>query len=195
MMEHFYDKIHGWFTFPNLYSQIVDNYPDGSHFVEIGVWKGKSAAFMATEIFNSKKQIRFDCIDTWEGSEEHINPNAPTFEPELLNDKDYLYNTFLNNISPVKDIITPIRKFSLDAVTLYKDNSLDFIFIDAAHDYDNVLADIKAWYPKCKKGTGIISGHDYSWGPEVKKAVHDFFDPLNLEIQESEGCWVVANSI
>ena len=195
MIEHFYDKIHGWFTFPNLYSQIVDNYPDGSHFVEIGVWKGKSAAFMATEIFNSKKQIKFDCIDTWEGSEEHINPNAPTFEPELLNDKDYLYNTFLNNISPVKDIITPIRKFSLDAVTLYKDNSLDFIFIDAAHDYDNVLADIKAWYPKCKKETGVISGHDYSWGPEVKKDVHAFFDPLNLKIQENEGCWVVVNSI
>lgn len=194
-MDHFYKKIHGWFTFPTLYSQMVNYYPNSSHFVEIGVWKGKSAAYMATEIFNSNKQIKFDCIDTWEGSEEHLDPNSNYFEPGLVSDKDFLYNHFLENIEPVKNIINPIRKSSLEAVNLYKDESLDFIFIDAAHDYENVLKDIKAWYPKCKKETGIISGHDYSWGPEVKKAVHDFFDPLNLIVQELEGCWVVVKDI
>ena len=101
----------------------------------------------------------------------------------------------MENTKPVENIITPIRKPSLEAVKIYENNSLDFIFIDAAHDYDNVLADIKAWYPKCKKGTGTISGHDYSWGPEVKRAVHDFFDPLGLKVQEMEGCWIVANNI
>lgn len=71
---------------------------------------------------------------------------------------------------------------------------MDFIFIDASHDYENVLKDIKAWYPKCKQDTGVISGHDYSWGPEVKQAVHDFFDPLELTVQEQEGCWVVIKA-
>jgi hypothetical protein len=192
-MKHFYENIHGWFTFPSFYSQVANYYSSDSHFVEIGVWKGKSAAFMATEIFNSEKNIKFDCVDTWEGSAEHLNPEGGYFEPGLVNDKDYLYKTFLENVEPVKDIITPIRKPSLEAVNLYEDNSLDFIFIDAAHDYENVLKDIKAWYPKCKKDTGTISGHDYSWGPEVRKAVHEFFDPLNLKIKEQEGCWIVSN--
>ena len=81
--------------------------------------------------------------------------------------------------------------FDQDGVELaFDDESLDFIFIDASHDYQNVYDDIKAWFPKVKK-SGIISGHDYSWGEEVKKAVHDFFDPLNLKVEESEGCWIV----
>jgi predicted O-methyltransferase YrrM len=194
-MKHFYENIHGWFTFPNLYQQIVNHYSESSHFVEIGVWKGKSAAFMAVEILNSGKQIKFDCIDTWEGSEEHLDPNSGFFEENLVNDKDWLFKHFLENIHPVENIVNPIRKPSLEAVNLYKDNSLDFVFIDAAHDYENVLKDIKAWFPKVKSHTGVISGHDYSWGPEVKKAVHDFFDPLKLQIQEQEGCWIVIKSI
>lgn len=190
-MEHFYKNIQGWFTFPHFYSYVAEHFPDDSHFVEIGVWKGKSAAFMAVELLNSNKNIKFDCIDTWDGSEEHLDPNSGFYEPNLVDDKDYLYKHFLDNISPVSHIINPIRLNSLEAVKLYEDNSLDFVFIDAAHDYDNVLKDIKAWYPKVKNKTGIISGHDYSWGPEVKQAVHDFFEPLNLKIYEQEGCWII----
>jgi len=195
-MEHFYKNIQGWFTFPQLYSQIANHYPDGSHLVEIGVWKGKSAAYMAVELNNlGKNNTKFDCIDTWLGSEEHIDENSTTFEPNLIKDKDWLYKHFIENVEPVKNIINPIRKSSLEAVKLYENESLDFIFIDAAHDYYNVLEDIKAWYPKVKSYTGVISGHDYSWGPEVKRAVHDFFDPLNLIVQEQEGCWVVIKNI
>jgi hypothetical protein len=190
MIEHFYNNIQGWFTFPNLYSSIVNHYPEGSHFIEIGVWKGKSAAFMATEIANSNKNIRFDCIDTWRGSEEHLDPSSQYYEHNLVNNPDWIYNHFLENINPVRKYINPIRENSLNASKLYYDNSIDFIFIDASHDYENVLLDIKAWYPKVKKYTGVIAGHDYTWGPEVKKAVHDFFDPKNIIIQESEGCWI-----
>ena len=194
-MQHFYQNIQGWFTFPELYKAIINNYSDNSHFVEIGTWKGTSAAYMAVEIINSSKNIKFDCIDTWEGSEEHLNPTSDFYEPNLVNNKNWLYEHFLENIEPVKHIINPLRKASLDAVSLYEDESLDFIFIDASHDYENVLKDIIAWYPKTKSKTGVISGHDYSWGPEVKKAVHDFFDPLKLKVQETEGCWVVIKDI
>ena len=38
--------------------------------------------------------------------------------------------------------------------------SLDFVYIDARHDYDGCLEDIVAWYPKLKKG-GLIAGHDF----------------------------------
>lgn len=189
-MKHFYNNIQGWFTFPKLYSEVVSRFPSGSHFVEIGVWKGKSASYMGVELINSKKNIQFDCIDTWEGSEEHLEAGGEAFEANLLTNKDWIWECFLSNISPVKNVINPIRKNSREAVNLYKDKSLDFVFIDAAHDYENVLKDIQAWFPKVKAG-GIFAGHDYTWGPEVKKAADDFFGPKNLPVREQEGCWIV----
>ena len=38
--------------------------------------------------------------------------------------------------------------------------SVDFVYIDARHDYKGAMEDIKAWWPKLKKG-GLLSGHDF----------------------------------
>lgn len=50
---------------------------------------------------------------------------------------------------------------------------MDLVFIDAAHDYDSVRADIKAWR-KCVRPGGILCGHDINW-PGVLRAVHEAF--------------------
>lgn len=153
---------------------MVDYFPDHAHFVEIGSWKGRSSVYMAVEIFNSQKYIKFDCVDTWEGSEEHLNPRSSNFKKEL-EDKNWLYKEFLKNIEPVKNIINPIRTTSLKASRLYEDRFVDFVFIDASHDYENVKIDIDSWYPKVKIG-GFIGGHDYPHWKGVKKAVDEFLE-------------------
>lgn len=185
-MEHFHQNIHGWFTFPQLYSKMVEKFKSNSHFVEVGTWKGTSAAYMAVEIINSNKQIKFDCIDNWIGSEEHTNPNSDKYEIGFKNNPDFLFQTYLKNIEPVKNIINSIRLPSYEASQKYEDNSLDFVFIDAAHDFDNVLLDVKSWYPKVKIG-GVIAGHDYTWHEPVKRAVDKYFGKIH---EESEGCWI-----
>lgn len=154
-MEHFYYKIHGWFDFQNLYSQAVNSAPnEGSHFVEVGSWKGTSSSYMAVEIANSGKKIKFDCVDTWLGSPEHQKGDQPEVNQGIL------FEVFQKNMEPVKDYYNPIRMDSIEAAKLYEDNSLDFVFIDAAHDTESVINDIKAWFPKVKSG-GYICGHDY----------------------------------
>jgi len=56
-----------------------------------------------------------------------------------------------------------------------KDESLDFIFIDADHSYKECLWDILNWMPKVRKG-GLVSGHDFQDRfPGVKKAVREVF--------------------
>lgn len=178
-MEHFYQNIgEDWFTFPNLYRDIIKKYGNNSHFVEVGSWKGRSASFMGVEIHNSGLDIKFDCVDTWNGSAEHQ-------EMDVVK-KSELYVEFLNNISPVIDHITPIRKTSLEASQRYQDNSLDFVFIDASHQYQDVLDDIKSWLPKLKNG-GTLAGHDYGYN-EVNKAVNEFFKNKNFVV--SEDCWI-----
>lgn len=170
-MEHFYQNIEGWFNFQDIYSSIVKWARDGAHLVEIGAWYGKSTAYMAVEIANSNKVIHFDTIDTWEGSEEH--QSAGLAADKNIQDKGSVYECFLANLSPAAFYVHPIRLKSLEASKLYADGSLDFVFLDAAHDFENVSADINAWFPKVKPD-GFIAGHDYSldW-PGVVKAVQE----------------------
>lgn len=40
------------------------------------------------------------------------------------------------------------------------DGELDFVYLDARHDFAGVVADIHAWWPKVKTG-GIFAGHDF----------------------------------
>lgn len=185
-MEHFYTKIQGWFTYPQLYKEMVNTYPSGSKFVEVGSWKGTSAAFMAVEIINADKNIILDCVDLWT-SQDNFLLNIEKEYRDNSHNSEWLYNTFLNNISPVKHYINPIRSFSNEAASLYKDDSVDFCFIDAAHDYDSVLKDLTAWYPKIKL-TGTFAGHDYP-SKEVREAVNDFFRNKPGHIRETEQCW------
>ena len=47
-----------------------------------------------------------------------------------------------------------------DASRYVDDGSLDFVYIDGGHDFDNVMLDLILWSPKVRSG-GVVSGHDY----------------------------------
>jgi cephalosporin hydroxylase len=171
-MEHFYDASHmgeDWFTYPVLYKNMVAQFPSGSRFVEIGSWKGKSAAYMAVEIINSGKDIKFDCVDIW----------TDVDEPHVQITGDDLFQTFLNNIEPVKQLINPIRSDSRKAAELFEDNSIDFIFFDGDHSYDGLKADLEAWLPKMKPNDSIFAGHDYAWTPHIQQLLNDMYGEDN----------------
>jgi cephalosporin hydroxylase len=76
---------------------------------------------------------------------------------------------------------------SSKASKIYDDESLDFVFIDASHDYDSVISDLKSWFPKIKKG-GYFAGHDFHHQPIIK-AVHEFFN--QQEIVTKKSCWMI----
>ena len=165
-MKHFYQSVTGYFRPEQrlLYANQVKQSKDGYHFVEIGAWRGRSSSYMAVEIINSGKNIKFDVVDHWLGSSEHqMNPSVK---------RGTLYDEFINNTKPVNHIINPLRMTSVEASKLYDDNSLDFVFIDASHEYEFVKEDIKHWFPKVREG-GIIAGDDMEWhvADSIKRAV------------------------
>jgi predicted O-methyltransferase YrrM len=53
-----------------------------------------------------------------------------------------------------------LQGLSVDIAKQIEDKSLDWVYIDADHEYQSVKDDIEAWFPKVREG-GIISGHDY----------------------------------
>lgn len=183
-MEHIYQKEsfgENWFTYPDLYREFVAILPNDSTFIEVGSWKGKSIAFFAVEAMNSGKIIDCFAVDTWRGSPEHST------DSNIINDT--LYDLFLENISPLQDYITAIRKPSFEAAKEFDNDSIEIVFIDAANEYDAVKQDIHTWLPKIRKG-GIIAGHDYLL-PSVKKAVDEIFKDRVLFRNAMENCWIV----
>jgi hypothetical protein len=74
------------------------------------------------------------------------------------------------------------------SAALFADDSVHFAFIDAAHDYESVLRDIRAWLPKIRKG-GILAGHDLPHGP-VRQAVEHVFGTKGYE-SHPPSCWLV----
>jgi len=66
---------------------------------------------------------------------------------------------------------------------------LDYVYVDARHDYAGVKEDLEAWWPKLRKG-GLLAGHDFIPDGIVKegdfgvqKAVHEFVGKHGYEIQ------------
>lgn len=178
-MEHYYQNIgEDWFTFPNLYKEMVQRF-DNAHFVEVGCWKGRSVCYLAVEIINANKNIKVDCVDIFEYSNNQSDIGADKYEN--------IYAQLLDNIKPVRHIVNPIKGESYIVSKFYPFKSLDFIFIDAAHDYDNVLKDIMSWFGRLKNG-GIIAGHDYESSDGVRSAVNDFFGENNIQVKEN--CWI-----
>lgn len=153
---------------------------------EIGVEQGVFSEIIC-QVGNVKKLYAIDAWKAYSGYREH------TGQQKL----DNFYEISKMRLKPYNCEL--VRKFSTDAAQDFMDNSLDFVYIDANHDYKHVYEDITVWIRKIKKG-GIISGHDYirRKGQDqiyaVIKAVNDFVNAngikeLIIYKQESPASW------
>lgn len=53
-----------------------------------------------------------------------------------------------------------IKKNSMEALRDFKDESLDFVYIDGNHSFKYIAEDLCGWAKKVRPG-GMVSGHDY----------------------------------
>ena len=176
-MEHFYQDIHGWFSYEYIYKDMVEQAEDGCVFVEIGSFKGRSSAYMAVEIANSGKKIQFDCVDPM----QLMSHYAKSAEEKPEEFEGYSEIEFHNRMISVKDYYSLKAMTSDEAVKLYKDGSIDFLMIDGDHTYEAVKRDIEQWLPKMRSG-GMIAGDD-AYTDEITRAVYDAAGHLNPVIQ------------
>lgn len=173
-MKPFFTKIPGWCCYGAHYKSAVNAASDGAVFVEVGCWKGRSAAEMGYWIQQSGKKIAFYAVDMW-GQQE---------DPYLKDDPDVksgrLFDVFKKNIAPVARFVKPMRMSSREAADMFPREGVDFIMIDATHTYEAVKADIAAWLPKLKIG-GVMMGDDLNW-EGVEDAVREMlpgYETLN----------------
>ncbi len=125
--------------------------------IEIGVQQGGFALGVLTRWPSFKKYYG---IDPWTKQENY---------KEFENEHNSNYEATKSNLARFgSDRIELIRNFSNMVVDNFKDESIDFIYVDARHDFGSVLEDLKLYYPKLKFG-GIIGGHDYKTVEESKQ--------------------------
>lgn len=134
--------------------------------VEIGSWRGRSAVAWA-----QNTQGFVWCIDTWANDAYGIS--FPQDPPDLHQRHDWLLKEFQRNTEGLNNIF-PLRTNSLDGARRIREAGIrpDVIFIDAGHNYNDVVTDIEAWRPLLAEG-GVLMGHDYSYEgwPDVKTVV------------------------
>ena len=183
-IEHIYPAIDGWFDFQTFYRQIAEWIPDGGKWVEVGVYSGKSFSFGIIECLNRGKKVDFTAVDMFPEEWIYIGNKPPVRE------------MFDKAMNPLEGHYNVIAGKSTEVARQFSDESLDFVFVDAAHDYDNVKADIIAWLPKVKPG-GIMAGHDYEvdYKNGVVKAVDEAFgnkvEMIPYDDNPTKHCWKV----
>jgi len=147
---------HGEVNWLYLMAQIMDN------IVEIGSWMGRS-----TDALLSGCKGTVWAVDHFKGS-----PNEDLAERAKTED---IFKIFMDNVGHYKNLKL-LKMDSLEAAEKFKDKSIDMVFIDGGHEYEEVKVDIEVWLPKVKK---LICGHDYYRGG-VKRAVDEIFGHVNI---------------
>ena len=105
---------------------------------------------------------------------------------------DGLYNEVKELLSQFGDRVELVRKKSTEAAPDFEDGSLDFVFIDAIHDYENCYKDINYWHNRVHKG-GYVMGHDWEHPgfPGVQQAVVEHYGDTVQGVPSPVHVWYV----
>ena len=82
--------------------------------------------------------------------------------------QEWFFQASQQRLAQHANITEFMRMYTTEAAKLVPDDSLDFIYVDARHDYCGVREDLREWWPKLRMG-GILAGHDYLSAAEAAK--------------------------
>ena len=120
-------------------------YADGA---EIGVERAAYSRVLCEAI----PGLRLRCVDAWRpypGYRDHV----------MASKLERFYTETQAALAPYPRV-TIVRQWSVEAAKAVPNGSLDFVYLDANHAIESVIADLAAWVPKVRAG-GMIAGHDY----------------------------------
>lgn len=116
--------------------------------------------FRAVEVGVDRAEWASLFLDRWLGHEWWGVDNYDPY-PEMNFPRDADYLTAVARLERHARRAKLIRMSSVEAARLFAPGSLDFIYIDAAHDRASVAADLEAWWPALGEH-GVLAGHDWT---------------------------------
>lgn len=176
-----YQFTQDWFHWaPELWQKLIPMLPGRQRFLEIGSFEGRSAVWIIENMMEDGGYI--DCIDTWQGGEEHSEEDMAAVEArfkhnlELASDRSGIFdgdvarNYFMMK-GPSEKILAGILAEGEDSVDFVTEGiratkpkpKYDFVYIDGSHIAKDVLTDACMAWPLLKP-KGIMVFDDYMWG-------------------------------
>ena len=137
-------------------------------------------------------------LDRWEG--RHLISVDPWLEsplddyPDVANVEQETHDDFhrqtVERLRRFGDRSSVWRMTGTEAAGRIPHHSLDFVYLDARHDYESVNSDLHEWFDRIRPG-GIFAGHDYVDGVfadgrfGVRSAVDEFFGARGLRVRST----------
>ena len=152
-----YQFTKNWFGWgPQVWPDIIKFLPERKTFLEIGSFEGRSTVWTVENMMEDGGEIY--CIDTWEGSEEHVKGELDGAEDRFHQNISVLRTKFPNRA------VVSFKSTSVEALAglLTHKKQFDFIYIDGSHIAKDVLTDACMAWPLLKKD-GIMAFDDYLW--------------------------------
>ena len=187
MSEYQYTR--DWFNWaPAVWEQLAAHLPERKSFLEIGSFEGRSAVWIIENMMTPGDWI--DCVDTWQGGEEHGDEDMAAVEARFEHNIDkvlggavveerdgerkfpYPVHTRYASPAPTEGQRKRVYKYKCTstqylgsklASRVAGKNLFDFIYIDGSHTAPDVLTDACMAWPLLKP-KGMMVFDDYMWG-------------------------------
>ena len=145
---------------------------------EVGVWRGDFSRDIISH-FQEDLEKHY-LIDPWAPQESEVyvdecNKSIEIQEEALASTKEKL-----SALGVDQNKLHFLRGLSSDMCHQIPDNSLDFCYIDARHDYLGCKEDINSFWPKVKSGK-MLAGHDYLDAKEATEMLAKLGHVLNQD--------------
>ena len=151
-----WSTVPGYFNYWPFYDSIAQGIPDGSDVCEVGCWLGRSSIYLAQRLKAlGKHRVKIHVVDTFKG-EAYVPEHAGVVAAH----GGSIRAAFERNTERcgVAEMFT-IHEGESHKMAPSVPDGLAFCWIDAAHDYESVKADLIAYGPKISQ-QGVFSGHD-----------------------------------
>jgi hypothetical protein len=152
--------------------------------VEIGVASGN----LANRVLSLNKGIeKYYAVDPWKVYIESYNR-----PPHAKEKQQSFWDSLYERVVAMQERFPALYIMRMTSVRASKELTdigevLDFVYIDAIHDAENIVKDVYGWLTLVREG-GLIGGHDYT------KAYMDMCQVMNDIFEDDLNCMIMDPS-
>lgn len=136
--------------------QLLTALPKGGKAIELGTYMGG----FAVKLLRVLRPTELHLVDPWAIDDDDEYVRTYGAQRTIMHSAyDQVQQVFKDEIAT--GVVTLHRDYATNVAKLFPEHHFDIVYVDAMHDYENVLTDLRT-YKSMVKPDGFILGHDFS---------------------------------